>query len=376
MRPKQAVQFGAGKIGRGFFGDLLSSAGFEVTFVDVRHELIESLNRHRAYTVQWVDGSVSRIEPVRALHLEQETEIGDAIANAQITGTSVGVNALPGIALSLARGLAEWARQHSPPATLNILVGENDINAHEILARQVEAQLPSGERSVLDRIGFSRCVVSRMVFEELPGDPPVPRAERYPLLPVDADGLKGSIPKIEGVQPVRPFEAHIRRKLYLHNGIHAMLAYLGFLKGYTFIHEAMSDPQIRAVVERASVALEQAFVQAYALDEEEHRAMTNDLLQRFSDPRLQDPIRRVAREPLRKLRSDDRLVGAAHFIEEQGGNAEPFLTAIRAAICYRDPEDLEAVQLAARVELEGEDRVFESFYGALTTQRSPSLRTL
>lgn len=376
MYSKQAVQFGAGKIGRGFFGELLSSSGFEVTFVDVRHDLIESLNRHRAYTVQWVDGNVSRIEPVRALYLEQETEVSDAIANAQIIGTSVGANALSGIASSLARGLAAWARQHPPPETLNILVGENDINAHETLYRQVETQLPAGNCSLLGRIGFSRCVVSRMVFEELPGDPPVPRAERSPLLPVDADGLKGSIPEIRGLQPVRPFEAHMRRKLYLHNGLHAMLAYLGFLKGFTFIHEVMLDPDVRAVVERACLALERAFVQAYAFDEADHRAMTGDLLQRFSDPRLRDPIHRVAREPLRKLRPEDRLVGAAHFIEEQGEDPEPFLIAIRAALRYRDPEDPEAVQLAARVEAEGEERVFESLYGALTTQRSPSLRTI
>jgi len=183
----------------------------------------------------------------------------------------------------------------------------------------------------------------------------------------------GTVPEIKGLQPVHPFEAHMRRKLYLHNGIHAMLAYLGFQKGYTFIHEAMSDRAIRAIVERACFVLKQAFLKAYTLNEAEHQAMTDDLLYRFSDPRLRDPICRVAREPLRKLRPEDRLVGAAHFIEEYGESAEPFLITIRAALHYRDPEDPEAVQLAARVRKEGIKQVFESIYGTLTTQRSPSL---
>jgi len=162
---KQAVQFGAGKIGRGFFGELFSSSGFAVTFVDVRPDLTASLNRHHAYTIQWVDGGVSEIEPVCALHLDQGTEIAAAIASAQIIGTSVGVNALSGAASPLASGLAEWARQHPHPETLNILVGENDIHAHETLRRHVESLLSPADRPLLNRVGFSRCVVSRMVFE-------------------------------------------------------------------------------------------------------------------------------------------------------------------------------------------------------------------
>jgi mannitol-1-phosphate 5-dehydrogenase len=371
---RQAVQFGAGKIGRGFFGELLSRSGYEIVFVDVRQPLINSLNRHRAYSIRWIDGTSSEIKPVRAFHLEQETEIADVISHAEIIGTSVGVHALPGIASPLARGLFQWALRHPPPETLNILIGENDFNAHETLRQGVEARLPAEHRSLLSRIGFSRCVVSRMVFEELPGDPPIPRAEKYPLLPVDADGLKGAVPAIEGLQPVRPFEAHMRRKLYLHNGIHAMLAYLGFQKGYHFIHEAMADPEIYILVEHACLALKRAFLKAYSLNEAEHQAMTDDLLSRFADPNLQDPIRRVAHEPLRKLRPEDRLVGAAHFIEVQGEEAEPFLIAIRAALLYQDPEDPETVQLAARMECEGMERVFESLYGALTTQHSPSRR--
>ena len=52
---KQAIQIGAGNIGRGFIGALLSQAGWHVTFADVVEPIIEALNRDHGYTVHILD---------------------------------------------------------------------------------------------------------------------------------------------------------------------------------------------------------------------------------------------------------------------------------------------------------------------------------
>ena len=47
----EAAIIGSGKIGRGFIGQVLYEAGYELTFIDVSKHLIEQINRHKKYPV-------------------------------------------------------------------------------------------------------------------------------------------------------------------------------------------------------------------------------------------------------------------------------------------------------------------------------------
>ena len=55
-------------------------------------------------------------------------------------------------------------------------------------------------------------------------------------------------------------------------------------------------------------------------------------IQRFKDELLFDPISRVGRDPLRKLREHDRLIKSAKFIEETGQDLRGICLVIRAAV--------------------------------------------
>lgn len=336
-RMRKAWVFGAGKIGRGFLGHLFSQSGWETGFVDTRRDVIDALNRKRAYDIEFPDGERVPVAPVKGCALEQTETVIQAIEEADILATAVGVNALPTLGAILAQGFVQRARRENA-FPLNLLICENDLDAHTLLKSAVENALPASHQSLLEKIGFARCVVSRMVFEELPGDPPVPRAERYALLPIDGDALKGSLPPVQGLLAVQPFQAHMERKLYLHNGLHAMLAYEGALKGLTYIHEAMNDPSLRAQVESAANALQRAFLKTGLFRVKEFQAHQQDLLTRFADASYRDPIRRVARDPQRKLRPGDRLLGAVQFLREHGEDPAAFESAIQAARQYIDTE--------------------------------------
>ena len=58
---KKAVHFGAGNIGRGFIGLLLSKAGYHVTFVDVAAPLVDDINALGKYNVQ-IFGEETKIQ--------------------------------------------------------------------------------------------------------------------------------------------------------------------------------------------------------------------------------------------------------------------------------------------------------------------------
>ncbi len=356
-----ALQFGAGKIGRGFFAQLYTRSGLEVIFVEARPELVESLNRHHACWIEWTDGTRETIAPVSAITPDDLLALREAFLRAKIASTALGVNVLPQVASTLIEGLRARVEAGMPPLVL--LLGENDVNADQTLADALAQAVSPEETDLLQHLNLVRTVIGRQVVAELPGDPPGVRADRYSKLPIDADALREPLPPLEGVQPVRPFIAYVQRKLYVHNGLHALIAYSGAEKGYTTIQEALQDPEIRALYRRGAEALERALLKAYPFEPAEHRETIQDILQRIEDPHLNDPIARVAREPLRKLRPDDRLVGAYRLLKEQTEDAEPFWRAIQSALHYHDPNDPESVRLAEWVQQAGEATVLREWCG-------------
>ncbi|BCW95417.1 MAG: hypothetical protein WHS44_00240 [Fimbriimonadales bacterium] len=354
-----ALQLGAGKIGRGFLAHLYARSGFETIFVEARRELVESLNRHHSCWIEWTDGEREPIAPVSAIDARDTEAVAAAFARADVASTAVGVHALPQLAPLIAAGLRRRAAEN--PAPLNLLLGENALHAHTLLCDALLQTLAPEEHRLLEPLGLVRCIIGRQAVAELPGDPPGVRVDRYSKLPIDADALIGEPPPIVGLQPVRPFEIYMQRKLYLHNGLHALIAYLGAQRGYHTIQHALQDPEIHALFVQGAKSLAQAFLKAHPFDPAEHYETVQDILARIQDPHLDDPIARVAREPLRKLRPDDRLVGAYRLLAEQGEDPTPFRKAILAALAYYDPSDPESAALRQMIEAHGADYVLREW---------------
>jgi len=51
MPEKKIVIWGAGRIGRGFIGDIFSDAGYQLTFIDDAHVLVDGLRKQGTYRV-------------------------------------------------------------------------------------------------------------------------------------------------------------------------------------------------------------------------------------------------------------------------------------------------------------------------------------
>ena len=93
---KKAIQFGAGNIGRGFIGGLLSKAGYHVVFADVNQEIIDKINEDKKYTifVKDVESSEIVITDISGVN-STKPELIDEVKEAEIITTAVGVRILP-----------------------------------------------------------------------------------------------------------------------------------------------------------------------------------------------------------------------------------------------------------------------------------------
>jgi len=178
-------------------------------------------------------------------------------------------------------------------------------------------------------------------------------AEPYKVLPVDRQAFVGEIPRVVGMEPVAPFRAYVERKLYIHNAAHAMLGYLGYRRGHAYGYQALDDPWVQQRVDQALDEAGRALVAEHGLDAQALREHTLDLLARFGNRALGDPVSRLARDPLRKLAPDDRLVGAARLAVKHAIRPEGLAFGIAAALAYDAPDDPDAVELQARLARDG-----------------------
>lgn len=365
-----AVVFGAGSVGRGFLGQLLSESGYEVVFVDIDKRLVQALSDRGSYQLRLagiIEETELTVQPVRALDGRDTDRVADAVASASMVATAVGARVLPAIAEPLAAGLARRWEAGCTTST-NVIICENLRDAPDLLRGYVHEALPPRLGSMVEeRVGFVPAVIARMSpvpsAEQRRRDPSLIVAEPYKVLPVDRTAFVGEIPGIVGMEPVSPFAAYVARKLYVHNAAHAILGYLGYRRGYAAGFEALEDPQVRSVLESALDEVRTAMIARYNFEPVSFKEHVDYLMLRFANRRLADPIHRLARDPLRKLAPDDRLVGTARLVEEHGVRPEGLAWGIAAALAYDDAEDEHAADLQARLARESLGTTLERVCG-------------
>jgi mannitol-1-phosphate 5-dehydrogenase len=190
--------------------------------------------------------------------------------------------------------------------------------------------------------------------EQRAADPASIVAEPYKVLPVDRDAFAGPIPSIVGMQAVSPFAAYTARKLFIHNASHAILGYLGAFRGHQYGYEALEDSWVRSRLDQGLTESARALVATYGFEPVSFQEHIDYLLVRFANRELADPTSRLARDPLRKLAANDRLVGAARLAERCDVQPQGLAWGIAGALAYASPEDEHAVALQQRI---GDDGV-------------------
>lgn len=347
----KTVVIGPGRIGCGFAGQLLRASGHEITFLGRDEALVNHLNRVGRYRVRLENERQSCdvvVDGVRAVRAAKADEAVRELAAADLIVTAVGPGNLPDTAPLIAQGLAKRNTPVNVIAFENLSDGGGTLRGH--VARHLPADFPIAQH------GFSGTVVSRAVTQRL-GNP----AEDEPLVfvgdpffefAVSRPALRVPIPAIEGMILAEDLTAWMKRKLYIYSAGHATCAYLGFLKGYHYIHTAIRDPEIRAAVLAAMREGQRGIAASYGTQFAGGETDLMTIVARFQNAALPDPIARVGRDPTRKLAPEDRLVGAARLAQEAGVRPEQLVLAAAAACCF-DPADPSAAELQREIRTSG-----------------------
>jgi mannitol-1-phosphate/altronate dehydrogenase len=115
-------------------------------------------------------------------------------------------------------------------------------------------------------------------------------------------------------------------KLRLLNGSHQALAYLGYLAGYRYAHEAMDDATLRAFIARfMDDDVTSLLPPVPGIDVADYK---RTLLQRFSNPKIKDTLARLATDGSDRM---PKFVLPSVSEALQRGRPHRFLTLVVAA---------------------------------------------
>ncbi len=135
-----------------------------------------------------------------------------------------------------------------------------------------------------------------------------------------------------------PFE---EAKLFGHNAIHALMAYLAAFKGYSKMSRLRDDSQIMqiardAFINESGAALRKKYssIDDELFTEDGFRHYAEDLLERMTNPYLEDTVERAGRDPIRKLGVNDRIFGAMALCLDQGIKPQNIALGAMAGIVY------------------------------------------
>lgn len=343
---RRAIQFGAGNIGRGFIGGLLSKSGYHVVFADVNMEVLDAINNDGKYSilvkdVECFEEVITNISGVSSTSEDIIVEI----AKSQIITTAVGPLVLPRIAPTLAKGIQN-RKQNNIEEKLNIIACENAVCASDLLKEEILKYLNDDEKEYLNTyVGFPNSSVDRIVPPGKNENPLDVTVEHFYEWNVEKEGFKGEIPSIAGMNLVGDLMAYVERKLFTLNTGHAITAYLGHLNGYKTVDESIKDEKIFNIVRKAMRESGEGLAKKHNLDIVAHYKYIDKILNRFKNPYLNDDVIRVGREPLRKLSIKDRLINPLLTAKSYDLPVDNLIIGISAALHYYNEEDAQSVEL-------------------------------
>ena len=167
---------------------------------------------------------------------------------------------------------------------------------------------------------------------------------------------------VQIVPDVTPYEA---AKLRMLNGAHSLLAYAGLDRGYSFVHQAMGDPELRGLVQQLMAS--EAAPTIDAGKGQDLSAYAAELVRRFDNPALNHRLIQIAMDGSQKI--GQRWLDTLAIQQRRGHSCPAILTGLAHWLHHvsgdvRPVEDPQARTLRGVWQQAGADGVVQAMFGA------------
>lgn len=355
----KAIILGAGRIGRGFVTQLMKLNQVEITYFDASEEMVEKLNANKEYTIHVLGNPQLdlKVEQVNAYSIRDIEQLAKCWAQSDFIFSACGGKNMPAVGATLAEAFQKMNAAKQTHIS-NIVTCENWVDPAKDLETALLAKLSEEEKAAFQaNVGISEAVI--LCTGTGAPDPSKVHNEmdtwvqNFRYLPIDREPIKGTLPDWEYVEFVENFGNLLTQKLYTNNTSCGSVAYLGRLRGMTYMAEAANDPQIEPIMDEIYHEINQALIKGMGIDEESQLAFSKRAKAKYTDREIVDLLSRIARDPLRKLKPNDRLIGPSRIALSVGVKPKAIALATAAALYYEDPQDESAVKLKAMREEHG-----------------------
>ena len=352
--------FGFGPIQSGLFAaEAFKSGNFNrIVIAEIDQKLVDAVRANNGSYYVNVASSTGveavKVEGMEIFNPSDDTDRAELLKalsqSTEICTSLPSVNFYDSGKNSVASLISESLRNSTAKATI-IYTAENNNHAAEILEEKITQKLggiPDNVQILNTVIGKMSQVVTdkdEIIQKKLkPIAPGIDRAflvEEFNKILVTKCKIKNYTPGIKVFiekEDLLPFE---EAKLFGHNAIHALLAYLGANKGYKKMAEMKNDREVMAIAGNAFINESgAALIKKYKnlgdglFTEKGYKAFAEDLLSRMTNPYLDDAIDRAARDPQRKLGLNDRIFGTMQLALEFGVEPKNMAKGAAAGLIY------------------------------------------
>ncbi len=153
-----------------------------------------------------------------------------------------------------------------------------------------------------------------------------------------------------GFYPTGDIDLYEERKLFGHNAVHALLGFIGKLKGYKFMSQYNGDVDlgyigVDALVEETGTWFRKKYKASReeTVTEDGYKSWAIQLCKRIVSPFLYDLVDRIIRDPQRKLGWDDRLIGTIRNALSMGVVPRRYALGVAAALYRKNLTSSEAM---------------------------------